>query len=241
MDISTKAITLTANDYRENDKILTLYSLELGKIGVTARGIKKPTAKLRFAQEPFCLGSYELAERGGNYTLKTCVQDNSFFALREDIQRFVAGCVITESIAKLEPYEQPDQQLFVCILKHLVALQLEDVNPLLVAVHYLLDFLSRSGYSLDFSHCSVCGTSAKHMYIDVQNGGVKCDKCISGDSIQLSQQVVAVLNIVNGLNIDKLPNINATDSQIKDCLRVLDSYVVATLGKLNSITQLIKL
>ena len=38
MDITTKAVALRASDYRENDKMVLLYSLEYGKISVHARG-----------------------------------------------------------------------------------------------------------------------------------------------------------------------------------------------------------
>ena len=53
MEVKTEGLVLRATDYKENDKLLTLFSPTLGKITAGARGVKKPTAKLNFAAQPF--------------------------------------------------------------------------------------------------------------------------------------------------------------------------------------------
>ena len=55
MDIVINAIVLKSVDYKDNDKILTLYSPEKGKITAGIKGVKKSGAKLKFASEPFAL------------------------------------------------------------------------------------------------------------------------------------------------------------------------------------------
>ena len=57
MEIKTEAIVLHTVDYKDNDKLLTLFSPTLGKITAGIRGVKKPTAKLAFAAQPFALRS----------------------------------------------------------------------------------------------------------------------------------------------------------------------------------------
>ncbi|MBO5328139.1 MAG: DNA repair protein RecO, partial [Clostridia bacterium] len=90
MEVKTEAIVLKAVDYKDNDKLLTLFSPTLGKITAGARGVKKPTAKLAFATQPFCFAEYVLAEKGGRYTVTSAYLHESFFALREDVTRYFA-------------------------------------------------------------------------------------------------------------------------------------------------------
>ena len=45
--IKTKAIVTRAVPYRESDMIVTLVSVDFGKITASARGCLKPKAKLR--------------------------------------------------------------------------------------------------------------------------------------------------------------------------------------------------
>lgn len=63
MEIKVNALMLRAADYGENDKILTLLTAEYGKISAAIKGVKKPSAKLKFAAQPFCFAEYILADR----------------------------------------------------------------------------------------------------------------------------------------------------------------------------------
>ena len=54
MEVKTDAVVLKAIDYKDNDKLLTLFSPSLGKITAGIKGVKKPKAKLAFAAQPFC-------------------------------------------------------------------------------------------------------------------------------------------------------------------------------------------
>ncbi|MCG0056983.1 DNA repair protein RecO, partial [Escherichia coli] len=40
-----EGIVIRTNDYGESNKIVTMYSRELGKVGLRARGAKKPSSR----------------------------------------------------------------------------------------------------------------------------------------------------------------------------------------------------
>ena len=64
-ELKTKAIVVRAVPYHETDMIVTLVSLEYGKLTATARGCLKPKAKLRYAAEPMNFGDYLLSGKNG--------------------------------------------------------------------------------------------------------------------------------------------------------------------------------
>lgn len=76
--IEGEGICLRAVDFGENDKILTLYLAQKGKVAVKARGCKSQKSKLKYAATPLCFGKYYLAGRG-RYTLAGCDLIDSFF------------------------------------------------------------------------------------------------------------------------------------------------------------------
>ena len=82
MEVKVNAIVIRAVDYKDNDRILTLYSLEKGKITAGIKGVKKAGAKLKFASEPFCFAEYILAEKNGRYTVTSASYYESFYDLR---------------------------------------------------------------------------------------------------------------------------------------------------------------
>jgi DNA repair protein RecO (recombination protein O) len=98
--IKVRAIACGSKDYKESDKLVTLCSVEEGKITVLLKGCRKPTSKLRFAHAPFCFGEYILVERGGFYTVTGCTPIDQFTGLSYDIDKFYAGSVILECLTK---------------------------------------------------------------------------------------------------------------------------------------------
>ena len=46
---STEGLILRAQDYKETDQLLTIYTIERGKIKALVKGVKKTTSKLRLA------------------------------------------------------------------------------------------------------------------------------------------------------------------------------------------------
>ena len=57
-----KAIVIKSLSIRDKDKLVCLYSLELGKIYVSMRGVRSEKAKLKSAKEIFCFGEYLLEQ-----------------------------------------------------------------------------------------------------------------------------------------------------------------------------------
>ncbi len=78
------AICLRSVDYLENDKIITLYGTDVGKISMVAKGAKKPKAKLKYAASPLCFGHYYYSGKGNKQTLVGCDMFDSFFNIALD-------------------------------------------------------------------------------------------------------------------------------------------------------------
>ena len=58
--IVTHAVVLRRADYRENDRMLTLFSPTLGRIDAICRGCRRQKSPLMAASEVFCAGEYVL-------------------------------------------------------------------------------------------------------------------------------------------------------------------------------------
>ena len=51
--IKVKGIVLKFSDFKDSDKIVTVFSAEMGILNIRVRGVKKNKAKLAFAVQPF--------------------------------------------------------------------------------------------------------------------------------------------------------------------------------------------
>lgn len=238
MDVTTKAVALRASDYRENDKMVLLYSLEYGKISVHAKGVRKSAAKLKFACDQFCFGKYELAQNGDRLTLKNCDQLQSFYELREDVARYYAACAVAETLINYTEEWQSDGALFVCVLKSFQQLCAQ-VQPLCVLLKFLLDFLRLEGFALTFDSCVNCGEKTSEMFLDVERGGVVCRNCRSGGAVALSAAVVSACTMVENLPYEKLKNLSLPQQVLKEALTLCLRYLSHSFRPLNSLAELL--
>ena len=240
MDVTTKAIALKATDYKENDKFSLLYSLDYGKITVHAKGIRKASAKLKFAADQFCFGQFELAKLDDRFTLKTCDQLESFYSLREDVVVYYSACTVAECLANYTEEGQAEPNVFIETLKALQALT-NGIEPLLVTLRYVLAFMEMQGFKLQLDGCIACGKSSKKLFLDLQRGGLLCDTCRNPDSFAVSPRVLAACQMLDGMPYDRLHNLNFTLDVLKDALETCYKYVSHSFSQLKSLSELLKL
>lgn len=77
--MSLDGLCIRTIDYKDNDKLITLYCAEKGKITATAKGVKSAKAKLKFCASPFCFGKYQLAAKTAGSPLSDATFTTVFF------------------------------------------------------------------------------------------------------------------------------------------------------------------
>ena len=188
MEIKTDAIVLQTIDYKENDKILTLFSPTMGRLTAGIRGVKKPTAKLAFSAQPFCFAEYVLAEKGGRYTVTGAYLHESFFSLRYDIVRFYAACAAAEVCLSILFENERYDGLFIGLVECLKALSLAEDDVADALIGFMLIALRESGYSLDLGFLEECdGDIGETLWFDFADGRfTTLDRCSQGERASVS-------------------------------------------------------
>lgn len=238
MEIKTEAIVLQSIDYKDNDKLLTLFSPSLGRITAGIRGVKKPKAKLAFSAQPFCFAEYILAEKGGRYTVTNAYLHESFFALRCDITRFYTACAMAETCLAILYENESYEGLFVALIEGLKALALDDEDPAEAFLTFALVALRESGYPLDLSFFEECGGDIGEMlWFDFADGKFTTfDRCTQGERASVS--TYHTLRKCAGLTYRE----EALQGGRKRALRLVKAYLLEkTESKLDNLGELIRL
>ena len=66
-EIKIKGIVISSKDFKEYDKIITIYSLEKGIVYAKLTGVKKPKAKLKTVKEVFCFAEFILVSKNSDF------------------------------------------------------------------------------------------------------------------------------------------------------------------------------
>ena len=76
--IKTKCIVTGYTDYRDNDRMLSLFSAEKGRLDAKARSCRKATSPLLPAAQPFVYGEFVLFSSREKLTVDQCEVLESF-------------------------------------------------------------------------------------------------------------------------------------------------------------------
>lgn len=221
MEVKTDAVVLQTLDYKDDDKLLTLFSPSLGKFTAGIRGVKKPKAKLAFAAQPFAFCEYVLAEKSGRYTVVSAYLHESFFDLRTDVERFYAACAAAEIVRVITVENERFDSLFIGFLECLKGLCLANEDVAEALITFLLIALRESGYPVELSFLEENdGDMGERIWFDFADGRFTTfERAQAGERASVS--TYHTLRKCAGLSFDEA----ATLGGKKRALRLLKAYL----------------
>lgn len=218
MEIKVDAIVLRTAAYGESDKMITLFSLQQGKISAAAKGVRKAGAKLRFAAQPFCFAEYVLVKNGERCTVTGASNMDGFYALRENIEKFYAAASLVGICDAVLFDGIVNEELFLRAVNALREMCEGDEKEALIS--FFLKALELSGYMLDLSGCAECGAVLEgKVFFNVAEGNFTCADCAKGAGV--SESTLAVLKKCAGGEFDCE---KISDDGKKRALKLLYAY-----------------
>jgi DNA repair protein RecO (recombination protein O) len=196
-----EAIILRSMPYGEADRILTLFTRGAGKVAAIAKGVRKPSSRLRGAVQLF---SHTHLVLYGGKALDTITQgdsDETFGFIEQDLDRLTAASCCAELVDRLTMERQPQPKLFQLLL---VAMRtLDGSDPELLSRVFEIKLLDALGYRPQFGGCvmehhdgrQVLQPGGTTAWFSIERGGVLCPACAANcpGALTLSPQTVAVM------------------------------------------------
>ncbi len=205
MEEKYNAICIRTVSYKDNDKMLTLFTLEKGIVDCILRGVKKPGAKLKFAAEVFCFSEYVIAEKSGRRTVIEANQIDDFYELRLDIDKYYAATAIIEYIRSFCQKDENNYELFLNVVNAFKAIEAGYVSPTAVLVKFYMEGLKEAGYCITFDKCQVCGKEiADRVFFDFDNCVFKCLDCADYTCTEMRRTTFKFLSDLNRIELADL-------------------------------------
>lgn len=179
--VRVEAIVLRHNDWGEADRLLVLFTRELGKVRAIAKGVRKPRSRKAGHLEPFTQVKLQLA-RGRDFFIVTQADTvNAMTSLREDLFLLGYSAYLVELLDRFT-YEEGENQPLYRLLAHSLLRLAEHLDPLLVVRYYEMRLLDLAGFRPQLFKCAHCGEEIKpeDQYFSAEQGGVLCPSCGRG-------------------------------------------------------------
>ncbi len=143
--VELNGIVLSDRPVGEYDKLVTLLTLERGKLSAFARGAKRPRSRLAAAMQPFHFGTFRVYAGRSSYTVEDAEITNYFEGVRTDLDRSFVGMYLLELADYYGRENDDDRALLALLYQSLRALEIGKPDRLLVRLIYELRALAIDG------------------------------------------------------------------------------------------------
>jgi len=213
--LTIPAMVIRQSAYRDNDRMLTLLSPEMGRVDVLARGCRRAKSPLLTATELFATGEFVLYEKQGRYTLVSAVVHESYYALRLDYARLENAVFILKLCQSAAQANEPNAELFLLAVRALHYLSHEDAQERAVMAAFLLCYADSLGYRPQIAACARCGKKrplGAAALFDEREGGIVCKACAGEDAGLLSGKRLAWMENVLERGFEGFAGLPAEDA-----------------------------
>jgi DNA repair protein RecO (recombination protein O) len=225
----TEAVVLRSFRFGEADRVLHLYTLDRGRIGAVAKGIRKTQSRFGARLEP--LSHVELMLHQGSGELQTVTGVEllrSHRAAREDQYRLSVGLLGAEAMLRLFTEQESNPRAFQALTRFLDVLDETDPSPNRpsldpLALSFQLKLLWLSGYLPHLTSCSDCGSeTAPLVGYSPTSGGAVCRNC--GDGVlALSAAGMAAIEALLTRPFAESRDVVLTDRSARDAHALITS------------------
>lgn len=230
--IKTRAVVIKSQDYKENDKIVWLFTEEFGKISVLVRGVKKKNSHFVSGATLFSYGNYLLFAGKGMYTMNEVMVIESFKNLMASLETLAYGSYVCELINMAIPDKEENKELFKLLVSTLYLIKNQVSDPELLSCAFLLKLLRITGYDLSLENCSICGEKiATSNNFSLNNYGGVCSKCSKERTKYISYSAYNIIKFLNSASLDKVCILNISKGDKSEISKMIQNLTVETYGK----------
>lgn len=180
----TRAVILSRRDYNDADRILTVFTPDLGKRELIAKGIRKTTSRKAGHLEPLTHTSLLVAQARTWDIITEAVTVESFRHVRENLDAIGYASYISELVSSFTEADDDSQPLWELLLFTLRVLDehcrgVLHYEPTLLLRWFELHLLNHTGFQPQFFHCLACDEPLQPVlnYLSLTEGGIYCGQC----------------------------------------------------------------
>jgi DNA repair protein RecO (recombination protein O) len=223
----TEAVVLRSLRLGEADRILHVYTLDRGRVGAVAKGIRKTTSRFGARLEPLSYVELQLHQGSGELQTVTGVDlIRPHSGVRSEPYRLAIGLIGAEAMLRLFTEQEHNERAFTALTRFLDAL--EDVEPRAgrppldpLALSFQLKLLWLSGYLPHLTSCAECGAEdATLVGYSPQAGGAVCRACAHG-ALPLTPAGIAGIETLLSSPLAEAHEAPLAERAARDALRVV--------------------
>ena len=209
MEERVKGIVVKTIDYKEADKLASIFTLERGLISAKFTGVKREKAKLKSFTQPFVFADFILNKNGNLRTVTSASLIDNFSGIVASYDKTICGYIVLDMIRSILPSEKEEPDIFLLTLSALK--NIEEKDPKLATIDFVLKFIDFAGMGLSFDLDNI-------IYLDKTTGNFTDKK--EYNNVQIDKKVYSLIkNINDGIEVTEKNNL------VSQALRLLHNIL----------------
>jgi len=178
MDTEVKGLVIRTTEVKESDRIITIFTEEMGVVSATARGARSLKSRKMSSTMQFCYSKFVLTRRGEYYYVKEAELIENFFDIRRTIEGLALAGYIAEVLSDVTVAEA-EKELLRLSLNSLYAISSGKYPIDRIKAAFEIRCAAILGFMPDVISCSICSEKNGAFYFDIMGGSLTCAKCKS--------------------------------------------------------------
>ncbi len=225
----TEAVVLRSFRLGEADRVLHLYTLDRGRVGAVAKGVRKTKSRFGARLEPLSHVNLMLHQGAGElHTVTGADLVRPHSAAREDSYRLSVGLIGAEAMLRLFTEQEANERAFTALTRFLDLLDASThvaARPVLdpLGLSFQLKLLWLSGYLPHLTSCAECGSSdATLVGYSPKAGGAVCGVCAARtEALGLSPEGIRGIEALLASPLADAAGLGLGERASRDALKVI--------------------
>jgi DNA repair protein RecO (recombination protein O) len=180
--LRVEAVVLRHSDWGEADRLLTLYTRQLGKTRAIVKGARKVTSRKAGHLEPFTHVRLQLERGRDRYIVSQADTADAYLPLRENLILTGYAAYVIELLDRFTYEDESENLPLFRLLTETLARLAAEADAWAVLRYYEMRLLDELGFRPRLFECANCGREIlpEDQFFSFMAGGVICPSCGRG-------------------------------------------------------------
>ena len=225
--IKVNGIVIAENNMGDFDKMVTLLTPNLGKIGCSAKGARRNKSLLLGSTQFLCFSDFMLFKGSDTYTINSAQTIEMFYNIRTDLEKLSYASYITKIINDVTTENQNSFNTLKLFLNTLYMISETDKNLDLITAIFKIRMLKILGFTPNSLECTTCRSKDNLNYFSIKDNGLKCEACHKQDKsgIHVSEATAISLKYIIMAPAKKLYSFELKNDSLKELQLISKVYL----------------
>ena len=231
--IKTKGIVLLESNMGDFDKMVSILTPDIGRIGCAAKGARKPKSPLLAGTQFLSFSDLVIYSGASSYNINSCEAIEVFYNIRTDLEKLTYASFISRLVYDVTDENQFTYRILQLLLNTLYVISETDIDKDFILSVFELRLMVLLGFAPKLGKCCSCGIQNNIGYFSISHSGFLCNDCgrVDKSSIKITQDTFNALKYICSAPAKKLFSFNVSEESKKELKLISSLYLNKNLDK----------